>query len=131
MNGAEGGPAPGPRPQRVAWFQVVLTGPFPGGLLPVQPFLACAGDVVARLGALRLAAVQVLLPERDPPEEGYLASPSGMRVAWPLLDTPDWFADCDPQLRSSVRGTLDGRPDPSIPPPPPPALRSVPQAPPD
>ncbi len=114
MNDAEAGPAPGPRPQRVAWFQVVLTGPFPGGLLPVQPFLACAGDVVARLGALRLAAVQVLLPERDPPEEGYLASPSGMRVAWPLLDTPDWFADCDPQLRSSVRVTLDGGPDPSM-----------------
>src|SRR5258708_11565570 len=114
MNGAEGGPAPGPRPQRVAWFQVVLTGPFPGGLLPVQPFLACAGDVVARLGALRLAAVQVLLPERDPPEEGDLASPSGMRVAWPLLDTPDWFADCDPQLRSSVRVTLGGGPDPSL-----------------
>jgi len=114
MNDAEAVPAAGPPPQRVAWFQVVLTGPFPGKLLPVQPFLACAGDVVARLGRLRLEAVQVLLPQRDNPEEGYLGSPSGMRVAWPLLDTPDWFADCDPQLRVPVRVTLDGGSDRSV-----------------
>ena len=114
MNDAEASPDAGPPPHRVAWFQVVLTGPFPGRLLPVQPFLACAGDVVARLGALRLEAVQVLLPERDAPEEGYFASPSGMRVAWPLLDTPDWFADRGPQLRAPVRVTLDGGPDPSM-----------------
>src|SRR5258708_39390093 len=84
MNDAEAGPAPGPRPQRVAWFQVVLTGPFPGGLLPVQPFLACAGDVVARLGALRLAAAPGRLPESAPPEGGDLASTSGLPAAWPL-----------------------------------------------
>jgi hypothetical protein len=70
--------------------------------------------VVARLGTLRLEAVQVLLPERDPPEEGELASPSGMRVAWPLLSTAHWFAECDPQLRVPVRVTLDGGPDPSM-----------------
>src|SRR5260370_38076020 len=70
MNDAEAGPAPRPRPHRVAWFQVGLTGPFPGGLLPVPPFLACAGDVVARLGALRLAAGQRLLPDRDPRADG-------------------------------------------------------------
>jgi hypothetical protein len=114
MNDGEAAPAAGPRPQRVAWFQVVLTGPFSGRLLPMQPFLACAGDVVARLGVLRLEAVQVLLPERDVPEEGYFASPSGMRVAWPLLDTPDWFADCDPQQGAPVRVTLDGGPDRSV-----------------
>lgn len=108
MNDAGAPPAAGPPPHRVAWFQVVLTGPFPGGLLPVQPFLVCAGDVVARLGALRLEAVQVLLPERDGPREGYFASSSGMRAAWPLLDTPDWFAGCDPRLRTPVRVTLDG-----------------------
>jgi hypothetical protein len=114
MNDAAAGLAAGPPPQRVAWFQVVLTGPFPGRLLPVQPFLACASDVVARLGALRLDAVQVLLPERYVPEEGYFASPSGMRVARPFLDTPGWFADCDPQLRVQVRVTLDGGPDLSL-----------------
>ena len=114
MNDAEAAPAAGPQPPRVAWFQVMLTGPFAGNLLPVQPFLICASDVVARLGTLRLEAVQVLLPERDPPEEGELASPSGMRVAWPLLNTPQWFAKCDPQLRAPVRVTLDGGPDPSM-----------------
>src|SRR5260370_33102236 len=103
MNDAEAGPAPGPRPQRVAWFQVVLTGPFPGGLLPVQPFLACAGDVVARLGALRLAAVQALPPERDPPEEGELAPPSRLRVACPLLDPPAASAHVAPPLRAHAR----------------------------
>lgn len=111
MNDAEAGPGSGPRPQRVAFFQVVLTGPAPGGSLPVQPFLACAGDVVARLGTLRLDAVQVLLPERDPPPGGEFAS---MRASWPLLQARDWFTDCDPGLRAPVRVTLDGGPDRSI-----------------
>lgn len=114
MNDAEAGPALGPQPQRVAWFQVVLTGPFPGNLLPVQPFLACASDVVARLGALRLEAVQVLLPERDAPADGRVVSPSGMRVAWPLDEALDWFTDSDPRLRAPVRVTLDGWSDLSI-----------------
>ncbi len=46
---------------RIAWFQVTLTGRA-GGPLPVQAFLSCAGDVVARLGTARLDAVQILLP---------------------------------------------------------------------
>lgn len=114
MNDAGASPGPGPQPQRIAWFQVVLTGPAPGGILPVQPLLTCAGDVVARLGTLRLDAVQVLLPERDFPDERKPASPSGARVAWPLLDTLNWFADCDPRLRAPVRVTLDGGPDRSV-----------------
>lgn len=113
MNDAKAGPAFGSQPQRVAFFQVVLTGPVPGKLLPVQPFLVCAGDVVARLGTLRLEAVQVLLPERDAPDGGRAASPSGMRVAWPLLNGCNWFADRDLRLRAPVRVTLDGGPDPS------------------
>jgi hypothetical protein len=114
MNDAGAGPGSGPQPQRVAWFQVVLTAPAPGGILPVQPLLTCAGDVVARLGTLRLDAVQLLLPERDPPAEGKPASPPGMRVAWPLLDTLNWFADSDARLRAPVRVTLDGGPDRSV-----------------
>src|SRR5215831_16917131 len=112
MNDAEAGPGSGPRPSRVAWFQVVLTGPAPGKLLPVQAFLACASDVIARLGTLRLEAVQLLLPERDAPVGGQPASPSGMRVARPLLDALSWFADSDPRLQARVRVTLDGGPDP-------------------
>jgi hypothetical protein len=114
MNDAEAGPASGPQPSRVAFFQVVLTGPAPGGMLPVQPFLVCAGEVAARLGTLRLEAVQVLLPERDVPGGGRPASPSGMRVALALIEALDWFADCDPGLRAPVRITLDGGPDPSV-----------------
>jgi hypothetical protein len=113
MHEAEAGPAPRSEPAPVASFQVGLTGPAAAGTLPVQPFLACAGAVVARLGTLRLQAVQVLLPERDAPGRGVLASRSGLRVAWPLLDSRNWFADCDPRRRASVRVTLDG-PDPSI-----------------
>ncbi len=113
MNDADAGPGSGPQPQRVAWFQVVLTGPA-GKLLPVQPFLVCAGDVVARLGTLRLEALQVLLPERDSPADGLPASRSGIQVAWPLLNALNWFADCDPRLRAPARVTLDGGPDPSI-----------------
>ena len=70
MNDAEAGPGSGPRPSRVAFFQVVLTEPSQGRLLPVQPLLSCGGDVVERLGRLRLEAVQVLLPERDAVADG-------------------------------------------------------------
>src|SRR5215472_17806301 len=83
MNDAEAGPGAGP--SRVAFFQVMLTGPAGGTLLPVQPFLACAADVVARVGALRLAAVQVLLPEHDADADAEGASVSGMRVSRALL----------------------------------------------
>jgi hypothetical protein len=114
MNDGEASPGFGPQPQRVAWFQVTLTEPTPAGVLPVQPFLSCAGDVVARLGTLRLDAIQVLLPGQDAPAGGDPASPSSMRVARPLLDSLNWFGGCDPRLRAPARVTLDGGPDPSI-----------------
>jgi hypothetical protein len=114
MNDAEAGPGSGPRPSRVAYFQVVVTGPSRGKVPPVQPFLSCAGDVIERLGTLHLEAVQVLLPERDADAGGRSASPSGMAVGAPLLDSLNWFADCDPRLRAGVRITLDGGADPTI-----------------
>lgn len=110
MNDAEASLGSGPGLSRVAFFQVVLTEAVDGSLLPVQPFLSCAGDVVARLGALRLEAVQLLLPERDA-HDGRIASPSGMRIAAGLLDALNWFADWDPRLRARVRVTLDGGQD--------------------
>jgi len=109
MNDAEAGPALGPGPSRVAFFQVVLTDSVPGKLLPVQPFLVCAGEAVARLGTLRLGAVQLLLPERDDPETG-----RGEVVAIPLQEALHWFAGRDPRTRAPVRVTLDGSPDPSV-----------------
>ena len=114
MNDAEAAPGSGAQPSRVAFFQVVVTEPDLGKLLPVQPFLACAGDVMERLGTLRLEAVQVLLPEREASEDAQFASPSGMRVASSLLYALNWFADCDPRRRAPVRITLDGGPDPRI-----------------
>lgn len=112
MNDAGQDPGSGSRPARVAWFQVSLTEAVPAARpLPVQAFLSCAGDVVGRLGTLRLAAVQVLLPIRS------LDAPTGaasrQRVAI-LFRANGWFADCDPRLRTQVRVTLDGGQDPSI-----------------
>lgn len=114
MNDAYARVGAGPQPHQVAWFQVTLTGPSPEGVLPVQAFLQCGGDVVGRLGTLRLDAVQVLLPGQNPPTGGDLASSSGIRIAGPLLAALNWFDDCDPALREPARVTLDGGPDPSI-----------------
>lgn len=113
MNDAAAGRGVGPRSSPVAFFQVVLTGPAQDELLPVQPFLSCAGDVLARLGALRLEAIQILLPERAA-GDGRIASPSGTEAAAALLDALNWFADCDPALRTRVRVTLDDGQDASI-----------------
>lgn len=114
MNDAQASPGAGPQLSRVAFFQVVLTEPNLARLLPVQPFLACAGNVMARLGTLRLQAIQVLLPERAADADGQPASPSGLRAAGSLLYAQNWLADRDPRLRVPVRVTLDGGPDPSI-----------------
>jgi hypothetical protein len=114
MNDAESTPGSGPQPFRVAFFQVVLTGPAPAGLLPVQPFLACANDVLGRLGTLRLEAIQVLLPERYAPADGLPASPSSRIAARPLIDSLNWFGDRDASLRVPVRVTLDAGADPSV-----------------
>lgn len=90
---------------RVAWFQVSAD-PVPGRPLPVQPFLTCAGDVVARIGTLRLQALQILLPGRT-------IAPSLAGVG-ALLQDAEWFADSDPEARTRVRVTVDGGQDPAI-----------------
>ncbi|MDI5981154.1 hypothetical protein [Amycolatopsis magusensis] len=81
-------------PGLAGWFQVgVVPGP-----LPVQPFLRCAGDVLAHLGTLDLDAVQVLLPPGPGPASSATAA---------------WFGDAG--LGTPVRVTLDSGQDPSIP----------------
>jgi hypothetical protein len=109
MNDAAAGEGP-----PAAFFQVTLTEPAEGRLLPVQPFLACAGDVLARLGTLRLDAVKVLLPEHDADADAHFASPSSLRTSRTLLDTLNWFGDRGPPHRVPARITLDGLADPSI-----------------
>lgn len=80
---------------QVAWFQVAPTAP--ASPLPVQPFLACAGDSVARVGRLRLDAVELLLPvQAGTPSVGRLRAGA------------NWFAAAGPADRVAVRMTVDG-----------------------
>jgi hypothetical protein len=108
MNDAEAAP----ESSLAGFFQVTLTEPAEGRLLPVQPFLACAGDVMVRLGTLRLDAVKVALPEHDADADARFASRSNLRTSRALLDSLDWFGDCG--ARVPARITLDGLADPSI-----------------
>lgn len=95
----------GREPARAAWFQVVLTGPVPPGRpLPTQAFLACAGDVVARIGILRLDALQVLMPLRR----------QGPPAVSALLADAAWFADRAPGASTRVRVTLDSGQEPAL-----------------
>jgi hypothetical protein len=113
MNDAEQDPVSGSQPSRRIWFQVVLIDPIPVGRpLPVQAFLACAGDVVARIGTLRLQAVKVLLPvERLNTSAG---ASSHLNAVGNLIQDSGWFADCNPHLSTQVRVTLDSGQDSSI-----------------
>jgi hypothetical protein len=70
--------------------------------------------VMARLGTLRLDAVKVALPGHDADADARFASPSSLRTSRALLDTLNWFGDCDPRRRVPARITLDGLADPSI-----------------
>ncbi|MCF6475813.1 hypothetical protein FAF44_46855 [Nonomuraea sp. MG754425] len=104
--GAQGHPA------QVAWFQVMLVDPIPAtGTLPVQAFLACAGDVASRIGTLRLEGVRLLLPV-----EHLAGRPAAARMnpAFGLLDAAGWFADCPTQARTPVRVTVDGGQNPEF-----------------
>ena len=57
-----GHPLAAPAAELISWFQVEASA-VPGDRpLPVRPFLRCAEDTSARVGALHLSAVQVLLP---------------------------------------------------------------------
>lgn len=90
----------------VAWFQVGVE-PVPADRpLPVQPFLHCTGDVVARLGGGELTAVQVLLPV-----EALDVAPRPHPALVPSLLTAHWFTG--PGI--PVRVTLDSGQVPSVP----------------
>lgn len=111
MNDATQGPAPG-SPERVASFQVSLPEPVVAGRPPVQAFLSCAADVLARLGNLRLTALQILLPVHA--IEAPTGASTARMVTMRLLQDSGWFADTDPSGRSPVLLTLDGGQDPAI-----------------
>lgn len=111
MNDAHEEPGSGGSPARIVWFQVDVTD-VTGPLLPIQPFLACAADVIARIGFLHLQAVQVLIPAQS-----LSASPSAstyLDAAGTLARTEGWFSDRDPLSGVEVCITLDGGQIPTI-----------------
>ncbi len=112
-NEAEANPNAGLQPSRVAWFQVTLTNLMPDSrLLPLQPFLACAGDAVGRIGTLDLHAVQVQLPvEMLHAQADAVSIRSAVRT---LIQDAGWFADVAPQSRVQVQVTLNGGKNPAI-----------------
>lgn len=102
----------GPGRDRI-WFQVAVSEPLPAGCpLPVQPLLACAGDTVARMGALRLNAVQLLLPVQCLAQP--LAAAPQRDDVGALLQEAGWFTDRNPHSDVRVRVTLDGGQNPAI-----------------
>lgn len=82
---------------RIAWFQVGLPQDDRPG--PVQAVVACAQDVVERVGRVDLAAVQVLVPMRA----------AGLPVASGL----GWFGLTDPAARTTLRVTADAGDEPT------------------
>lgn len=81
-------PLAAPEASLVAWFQLGVEPVSGDRPLPVQPFLRCAGDAAARIGTLRLRAVQVLLPgELTAPEAGGRAD-AGTPPGGPLDTDP-------------------------------------------
>ncbi|MBP2338724.1 hypothetical protein JOF41_004902 [Saccharothrix coeruleofusca] len=101
-------PLAAPGSSLVTWFQVGVDS-VPGDRpLPVQPFLRCAGDVTARLGALRLQSAQVLLPAQS---LDVSARPQHARM--PSLSTAAWFDDV--RSATPVHVTLDSGQDPVVP----------------
>ncbi|GAA3183268.1 MULTISPECIES: hypothetical protein [Streptomyces] len=102
-------PLAAPEPQLIAWFQVEAGAVAGDRPLPVQPFLRCAEDTAARIGTVRLSAVQLLLPVHglDPS-----ARPASARV--PSLQTADWFGEYDPRARTPVTVRIDSGRSPSL-----------------
>ncbi|MGW6392542.1 hypothetical protein ACWFR1_18990 [Streptomyces sp. NPDC055103] len=103
-------PRAAPGPNLISWFQIEASALADDRPLPVQPFLRCAQDTTERIGAVRLTAVQVLLPV-----QGIEASARPPYAMVPSMRTPDWFGECDPGARVSVKVRIDGGLDPSIP----------------
>ncbi|GAB3660025.1 hypothetical protein GCM10027589_21470 [Actinocorallia lasiicapitis] len=113
MNDAGQGADSASRPPRVAWFQADVTQPIPADRpLPTQAFLACIDDVMARIGTLKLQAVQVLLP---PHRRGGPTPGTTLENVGAVLEAADWFTDTGPGRRTRIRVTLDSGQIPSVP----------------
>ncbi|MEE1943304.1 hypothetical protein V1L54_28530 [Streptomyces sp. TRM 70361] len=93
-----------------AWFQVEAQAVPRDRPLPVQPFLRCAGDAVARFGTLHLAAVQLLLPV-----QGLAPSSRPSGAFLPSMHSVSWFGDTDPRSRTRVEVGVNSGRNPRIP----------------
>lgn len=133
--GQRGPDADAPQPYAV-WFQVSLPHLIsPAQPLPLQPFLSCVGDVVARMGKLHLEAIQVLLPVQsvDRAKRSIRSPRRAIQVLLPAqsidrladkslhddglfapLSSAGWFFDCDPRSITRVQVVLDGGENPMI-----------------
>jgi len=113
MNDAGEGRDAGSIPPRMAWFQVASSTRVGAEQpLAVQTFLACAGQVMDRLGTWRLDALQLLLPVQS--LVGMANGSARERAVMSLLLEAGWFADRDPSTRTQVTVTLDGGQDAAI-----------------
>lgn len=107
------GPDPNAQHPYALWFQVVLPRLVsPTQPLPLQPFLSCIGDVVARMGSFQLDALQVLLPLQS---FDRLADDSSRRdIMYASLGSTGWFFDRNPSAAARVQVVLDGGQSPAI-----------------
>lgn len=108
MNDAgQQGPDPEVQHPYAVWFQVVLPRLIsPAQPLPLQPFLSCVGDVVARMGSLQLDAIQVLLPLQSFARLADVSSRYDGLFA--PISSAGWFFDCNPHASTRVQVILDG-----------------------
>lgn len=103
-------PLAAPDADLIAWFQVEASAVAHDRPLPVQPFLRCAQDVMARVGTMSLSAVQVLLPV-----QGFGITSGASRMSVPSMQTVHWLGEHDPRSRTQVEISIDSGRDPSIP----------------
>ncbi|MCA9866356.1 MAG: hypothetical protein KC410_07700 [Anaerolineales bacterium] len=114
MNDAgQQGPDPNAQHPYAVWFQVSLPRLIsPAQPLPLQPFLSCVGDVVARMGTLHLSAIQVLLPIQS--IDGFVDTSLSDEGLFAPLRSAGWFFDCNPHSITRVQVVLDGGENPII-----------------
>ncbi|MDV9169136.1 hypothetical protein R6V09_03160 [Streptomyces sp. W16] len=103
-------PGAAPDAGLVSWFQVEAGAVPSERPLPVQPFLRCAQDTTARIGTVRLSAVQVLLPVQG---IGPASRPPYAVV--PSMRTTEWFGERDPAAKTPVDVAVNSGRAPTIP----------------
>ncbi|GAA2223026.1 hypothetical protein GCM10010232_04380 [Streptomyces amakusaensis] len=94
----------------ISWFQVEASAVADDRPLPVRPFLRCAQDATEWAGAVRLSAVQILLPV-----QGIDPSSRPPYAPVPSAGADGWFAGRDPRARTRVEVRVNSGLDPSVP----------------